>query len=81
MGVHAWPAPATLGPLAALLHVAARQRVKGRSSPGATVAADGLTVAVALLDDHADVGFHQLGDVHHLQRRGVNVGVVFNDLH
>lgn len=61
MGVHAWPAPATLGPLAALLHVAARQRVKGRSSPGATVAAvaaDGLTVAVALLDDHADVGFH-----------------------
>lgn len=86
MGVHAWPAAATLGPLAALLHVAARQRVKGRSSPGTTVAAvaaDGLTVAVALLDDHADVGLHQLGDVHHLQRRGggVNVGVVFNDLH
>lgn len=86
MGVHARPAPATLGPLAALLHVATRQRVKGRSSPGATVAAvaaDGLTVAVALLDDHADVGLHQLGDVHHLQRRGggVNVGVLFNDLH
>lgn len=46
--------------------------VKGRRSPGAAlaaVAADGVTVAVALLDDHADVGLHQLGDVHDLQAR------------
>ena len=34
------------------------------------MAADGLAVAVALLDDHADVGFHQLGDVHDLWTRG-----------
>lgn len=45
---------------------------KVKCSPGAAlaaVAADGLTVAVALLDDHADVGLHELGDVHYLQRR------------
>lgn len=36
----------------------------------AAVAADRLTVAVALLDDQADVGLHQLGDVHHLQTEG-----------
>lgn len=45
----------------------------GRSSPGAAlaaVAADRLAVAVALLDDQADVGLHQLGDVHHLQTEG-----------
>lgn len=36
----------------------------------AAVAADRLTVAVALLDDQADVGLHQLGDVHDLQREG-----------
>lgn len=45
----------------------------GRSSPGAAlaaVAADRLGVAVALLDDQADVGLHQLGDVHHLQTEG-----------
>lgn len=44
---------------------------KVKCSPGAAlaaVAADGLTVAVALLDDHADVGLHELGDVHDLQR-------------
>ncbi len=35
----------------------------------AAVAADGLTVAVALLDYHADVGLHELGDVHDLQGR------------
>lgn len=35
----------------------------------AAVAADGLTVAVALLDDHADVGLHQFGDVHDLQMK------------
>lgn len=53
-------------------HPASGHKVKGRSSPGATVAAVaayGLTVAVALLDDHADVGLHQLGDVHDLQRK------------
>lgn len=32
----------------------------------AAVAADRLAVAVALLDDQADVGLHQLGDVHDL---------------
>lgn len=45
----------------------------GWSSPGAAlaaVAADRLAVAVALLDDQADVGLHQLGDVHHLQTEG-----------
>lgn len=36
----------------------------------AAVAADRLTVAVALLDDQADVGLHQLGDVHDLQTEG-----------
>lgn len=53
--------------------VAERSQVEGRGSPGAAlaaVAADRLTVAVALLDDHADVGLHQFGDVHDLQRRG-----------
>lgn len=48
------------------------QRLKGQSSPGATLApmaADRLTVAVALLDDHADVRLHELGDVHDLQTR------------
>lgn len=43
------------------------------ASPGATLAAaaaDGLAVAVALLNDHADVSLHQLGDVHHLRVRG-----------
>lgn len=55
---------------AALRQVAMSSKVK--CSPGAAlaaVAADGLTVAVALLDDHADVGLHELGDVHDLQRR------------
>lgn len=75
-GVRAWRAAATLDrpPLpATLLQVATRPKVKRRRSPGAAlaaVAADGLTVAVALLDDHADVGLHQLGDVHDLQRGG-----------
>lgn len=32
------------------------------------MAADRLTVAVALLDDHANVGLHQLGNVHDLQK-------------
>lgn len=63
----------------AVRHVALRLRVKRlkvkrRSSPGATLAlmaAHRLTVAVAFLHDHADVGLHQLGDVHDLQgRRG-----------
>lgn len=56
-------------PSAALRQVAMSSKVK--CSPGAAlaaVAADGLTVAVALLDDHADVGLHELGDVHDLQR-------------
>ena len=56
----------------ALRQVAMSSKVKGRSSPGAAlaaVAADGLAVAVALLDDHADVGLHELGDVHDLRRR------------
>lgn len=35
----------------------------------AAVATDGLTVAVALLDDHANVGLHQLSDIHHLWER------------
>lgn len=55
---------------ATLRQVAMSSKVK--CSPGAAlaaVAADGLTVAVALLDDHADVGLHELGDVHDLQRR------------
>lgn len=54
---------------ATLRQVAMSSKVK--CSPGAAlaaVAADGLTVAVALLDDHADVGLHELGDVHDLQR-------------
>lgn len=54
---------------ATLRQVAMNSKVK--CSPGAAlaaVAADGLTVAVALLDDHADVGLHELGDVHDLQR-------------
>lgn len=34
------------------------------------MAADRLAVAVALLDDQADVGLHQLGDVHHLPTEG-----------
>lgn len=58
-------------PSTALRQVAMSSKVKGQSSPGAAlaaVAADGLTVAVALLDDHADVGLHELGDVHDLQR-------------
>lgn len=44
----------------------------GESSPGTTlaaVAADRLTIAVAFLDNHADVGLHQLGNVHDLQRK------------
>lgn len=56
-------------PSATLRQVAMSSKVK--CSPGAAlaaVAADGLTVAVALLDDHADVGLHELGDVHDLQR-------------
>ena len=35
-------------------------------SPGAALAAHGARGAVALLHDHADVGFHELGHVHHL---------------
>lgn len=38
------------------------------SSPGAALAAHGARGAVALLHDHADVGFHELGHVHHLPR-------------
>lgn len=63
----------------ALWQVAIRSKVKGQSSPGTAltaVAADRLTVAVALLDDHADVGLHQLGDVHDLQRRKARVYTV-----
>lgn len=73
MSVHVRPAAAALDPPAAPRHMAIRSKVEGRTSPGAAlaaVAADGLTVAVALLDDHADVGLHQLGDVHDLQRWG-----------
>lgn len=35
-------------------------------SPGAPLAADGARGAVALLHNHADVGFHELGHIHHL---------------
>lgn len=67
---------------AALRQVAMSSKVKGQSSPGAAlaaVAADGLTVAVALLDDHADVGLHELGDVHDLQRGEiVHTGQLFD---
>lgn len=38
----------------------------GLPSPGAALAAHGARGAVALLHDHADVGFHELGHVHHL---------------
>lgn len=37
-----------------------------RPSPGAALAAHGARRAVAFLHDHADVGFHELGHVHHL---------------
>lgn len=61
----------------AVRHVASRSKVKGQSSPGATLApaaADRLRVAVALLDDHADVRLHELGDVHDLRtRRGATM--------
>lgn len=57
--------------------MASRPQVRGQRSPGAAlaaVAADGLAVAVALLDDHADVRLHELGDVHDLRaRRGATV--------
>ena len=36
-------------------------------SPGAALAAHGARGAVTLLHDHADVGFHELGHVHHLR--------------
>lgn len=38
-------------------------------SPGAALAAHGARRAVALLHDHADVGLHELGHVHHLRPR------------
>lgn len=38
-------------------------------SPGAALAAHGARGAVALLHNHADVGFHELGHVHHLPGR------------
>lgn len=39
------------------------------SSPGAALAAHGACGTVALLHDHADVGFHELGHIHHLPGR------------
>lgn len=43
-------------------------------SPGAAPAARGACGAVALLHDHADVGFHELGHVHHLPGSGTTHG-------
>lgn len=44
------------------------------SSPGAALAADGAGGAVALLHDHADVGFHEFRHVHHLPGEGESAG-------
>lgn len=39
------------------------------SSSGAALAAHGACGAIALLHNHADVGFHELGHIHHLPGR------------